>query len=46
MEAKRMPHNTCRSGIRGLPSTGFDPGMGNNSSTSGRSSSEMIHGRD
>ncbi|EPD63629.1 hypothetical protein HMPREF1211_00040 [Streptomyces sp. HGB0020] len=42
----RIPHKACRSGIRGLPSTSFGPGWGNNGSISDHSSSETIHGRD
>jgi hypothetical protein len=42
----RIPHSACRSGTRGLPSTSFGPGLGNNGSMSDQSSSETIHGRD
>ncbi|CAM5321875.1 hypothetical protein SAURM35S_04232 [Streptomyces aurantiogriseus] len=42
----RMPHNACRSGTLGRPSTCFGPGSGNNGSISDHSSSETIHGRD
>lgn len=42
----RIPHNACRSGTRGRPSTSFGPGSGNNGSISDHSSSDTIHGRD
>lgn len=42
----RIPHNACRSGIRGRPSIGFGPGSGSNGSMNGHSSSETDHGRD
>lgn len=42
----RMPHNACRSGTLGRPSTLFGPGSGNNGSINDHSSSETIHGRD
>lgn len=42
----RIPHNACRSGTRGRPSTSFGPGSGSNGSMSDHSSSDTIHGRD
>lgn len=42
----RIPHNACRSGTLGRPSTSFSPGFGSNGSTNAHSSSDTIHGRD
>jgi hypothetical protein len=42
----KIPHNACRSGTRGRPSTSFGPGSGSNGSISDHSSSDTIHGRD
>jgi hypothetical protein len=42
----KMPHNACRSGTRGRPSTAFGGGSGSNGSISDHSSSDTIHGRD
>ncbi|MET8229027.1 hypothetical protein [Streptomyces sp. NPDC005301] len=42
----KIPHNACRSGALGRPSTCFGPGSGSNGSLSDHSSSETIHGRD
>ncbi|GAA2683293.1 hypothetical protein GCM10009864_65270 [Streptomyces lunalinharesii] len=42
----KIPHNACRSGTLGRPSTGFGPGLGSNGSISAHSSSDTIHGRD
>jgi hypothetical protein len=40
------PHRACRSGTRGLPSSSFGPGSGNNGLINDHSSSDTIHGRD
>lgn len=42
----KIPNSACRSGIRGLPSTSFGPGSGNNGSISSHSSSDTNHDRD
>ena len=42
----KIPHNACRSGTRGRPSTSFGPGWGSNGSINAHSSSDTIQGRD